>query len=98
MCGRFTLRAAALTLQEAFGLGDVPPLPARYNVDARYARQLQLGSATAEIILELKNVFNTDPPVDGQGPSSLLFYYAPDNPSLYDRLGRMFHAGVRFKL
>lgn len=35
-------------------------LPARYNVDARYARQLQLGRATAEVILELKNVFNTE--------------------------------------
>jgi carboxypeptidase family protein len=36
-------------------------LPARYNVDARYSRQVPLGRvATAEIILELKNVFNTE--------------------------------------
>jgi hypothetical protein len=36
-------------------------LPARYNVDARYSRQVPLGRvATAEVILELKNVFNTE--------------------------------------
>ena len=36
-------------------------LPARYNVDGRYARALKLGrAATAEVILELKNIFNTE--------------------------------------
>ncbi len=36
-------------------------LPARYNVDARYSRQLPLGrTATAEVIVELKNIFNTE--------------------------------------
>ena len=36
-------------------------LPARYNVDARYSRQLPLGrTAAAEVIAELKNVFNTE--------------------------------------
>jgi hypothetical protein len=36
-------------------------LPARYNVDARYSRQLPLGrTATAEVIVELKNMFNTE--------------------------------------
>jgi Carboxypeptidase regulatory-like domain/TonB dependent receptor-like, beta-barrel len=36
-------------------------LPARYNVDARYSRQVPLGRlATAEVILELKNVFNAE--------------------------------------
>ncbi|PYR51771.1 MAG: hypothetical protein DMF95_07925 [Acidobacteria bacterium] len=36
-------------------------LPARYNVDARYSRQVPFGQhATAEIIAELKNVFNTE--------------------------------------
>ena len=36
-------------------------LPARYNVDARYSRQVPLGrTATAEVILELKNVYNTE--------------------------------------
>jgi hypothetical protein len=35
-------------------------LPARYNVDLRYSRRLRLhGSIAAEVIGELKNVFNT---------------------------------------
>jgi hypothetical protein len=36
-------------------------LPARYNIDARYSRQIPFGQrAAAEIIAELKNVFNTE--------------------------------------
>lgn len=36
-------------------------LPARYNVDARYSRQIPFGRrATAEVIAELKNVFNRE--------------------------------------
>jgi hypothetical protein len=36
-------------------------LRARYNVDARYSRRFPLGgTATAEVIAELKNVFNTE--------------------------------------
>jgi hypothetical protein len=34
-------------------------LPARRNVDLRLSRQLPLGSTKAEIIAEVKNVFNT---------------------------------------
>lgn len=32
MCGRFTLKAAAISLQELFDLADVPTLPPRYNI------------------------------------------------------------------
>ena len=34
-------------------------LPARYNVDARYSRRISFGSRAAEVIAEVKNVFNT---------------------------------------
>ncbi|MBA3269243.1 MAG: TonB-dependent receptor [Acidobacteria bacterium] len=34
-------------------------LPARYNVDARLSRQVPLGRTKAEVIAEVKNVFNT---------------------------------------
>jgi hypothetical protein len=35
-------------------------LPARYNVDARYSRRFEIrGAMAAEVIAELKNVFNT---------------------------------------
>jgi putative SOS response-associated peptidase YedK len=32
MCGRFTLKAAAMSLKELFDLADVPTLPLRYNI------------------------------------------------------------------
>jgi hypothetical protein len=35
-------------------------LPARYNVDARYSRKFRIqGDMAAEVIAEIKNVFNT---------------------------------------
>ena len=35
MCGRFTLKQAAQTLQEMFELSEVPMLPLRYNIALR---------------------------------------------------------------
>ncbi len=32
MCGRFTLRIPAHRLAEAFGVGELPNLPPRYNI------------------------------------------------------------------
>ena len=56
MCGRFTQRASAERIAEAFGVREVPPLAARYNIaptqsvltvhgspDGREARMLQWG-------------------------------------------------------
>src|SRR5690606_30836739 len=34
-------------------------LPARYNVDLRLSRQVPIGPTKAEVIAEVKNVFNT---------------------------------------
>ncbi len=40
-------------------------LPARKNVDARYSRRFRIqGDMAAEIIAEVKNLFNTDPDVE----------------------------------
>ncbi|MHB1204071.1 MAG: TonB-dependent receptor domain-containing protein [Rhodospirillaceae bacterium] len=51
-----------------------------------------------EAFLNIKNITNKDPAVVAQGPSGTSFTAAPSNPSLYDVLGRVFRAGVRFKL
>jgi putative SOS response-associated peptidase YedK len=32
MCGRYTLRASPKAIAKAFGLDDVPEIPARFNV------------------------------------------------------------------
>jgi len=54
-------------------------LPARYNVDARYSRQIPLGgSVAAEVIAELKNVFNTE---QWAGVTSTVTTDAAGNPA-----------------
>jgi hypothetical protein len=53
-------------------------LPARYNVDARYSRQFPIGAtAKAEVIAELKNVFNT---VQWSGVTSTVTTDTAGNP------------------
>ncbi len=48
-----------------------------------------------EIYLTISNLFNRDPPVDIGPPSS---FSVPNAVNNYDRIGRMFNAGVRFNL
>jgi hypothetical protein len=53
-------------------------LPARYNVDARYSREFPIGgTAKAEVIAELKNVFNT---VQWSGVTSTVTTDTAGNP------------------
>jgi Carboxypeptidase regulatory-like domain/TonB dependent receptor-like, beta-barrel len=53
-------------------------LPARYNVDARYSREFPIGgSAKAEVIAELKNIFNT---VQWSGVTSTVTTDTAGNP------------------
>ena len=40
-------------------IGGSLRLPPRYNVDLRLSRQVPIGPTKAEVIAELKNVFNT---------------------------------------
>jgi iron complex outermembrane receptor protein len=49
-----------------------------------------------EVFLTVQNVFNTAPPFIGGTVGST--YYAGQSNERYDRLGRMFLAGVRFKM
>lgn len=54
MCGRFTLKAAAMNLQELFHLQEVPPLPMRYNIaPTQMVAAVRLGAerATRELAL-----------------------------------------------
>ena len=48
------------------------------------------------LFLTVSNMFNKDPPVVASGPGGFPYASAPTNPGLYDVLGRMFRAGVRF--
>jgi outer membrane receptor protein involved in Fe transport len=48
------------------------------------------------VFLTIQNLFNTDPPFVGGNTGST--YYAGQNNSRYDVLGRNFLAGMRFKM
>jgi hypothetical protein len=81
-------------------------LPARYNVDLRYSRRLRLrGSIAAEVIGELKNVFNTIQisSVNASIPTDLLGVPLAPLPTSGDQLPvtggyeqRQFQLGFKF--
>ncbi len=53
----------------------------------------------AELFLNIQNIMNTDPPIARKGPGSNPFNYAPAiQGATYDLLGRVFRAGLRFKM
>ena len=51
-----------------------------------------------ETFLNIKNIMNTDPVISAPGPGGFAYEAAPANGNLYDTLGRVFRAGVRFKM
>ncbi|MHB1206128.1 MAG: OmpA family protein, partial [Rhodospirillaceae bacterium] len=67
------------------------------NLSYKFLREAEDGT-DMEAFLNIKNLTNKDPAIVAQGPSGTSFTAAPSNPTLYDVLGRVFRAGVRFKL
>ncbi len=55
-------------------------------------------SGTAEAFFNVKNIANTDPAMIPWGNSGTDYNRGPSNPSLYDVLGRVFRAGIRFTM
>ncbi|WP_425409850.1 TonB-dependent receptor plug domain-containing protein [Hyphococcus sp.] len=66
--------------------------------DASVAYKLLLGNSEAEVFLSVRNLTNKDPAVVAPGPTGLAFAVPPTNPTLYDQLGRVFRAGLRFQM
>ena len=52
------------------------------------------GMADAEAFLTIQNVFNSQP----QPVANTSYWYMSTNPFLYDNFGRVFRAGIRFKM
>ena len=48
--------------------------------------------------LNVRNLMNSDPALVAQGPGGVAFSTPPSNPRYYDSLGRMFRAGIRFRM
>ena len=51
-----------------------------------------------EAFLSIRNLMNSDPSVYARGPSGSEHKAASYNVQLYDGVGRVFRAGIRFKM
>ena len=61
-----------------------------FYLDANLTYKFHIGeSADAEVFLNVRNLANKDPVVVAMGPGGTTFNAPPDNPSLYDVLGRV---------
>lgn len=56
------------------------------------------GPNNAEVFLNIRNITNKDPVLVAGGPSGVPFDTVTTNSSNYDTLGRVFRAGIRFKM
>ena len=54
--------------------------------------------AESELFLSIRNLTNKDPAVVYIGPNNSSWTFYPTNNQQYDVLGRVFRAGVRFKM
>lgn len=73
-------------------------LPGALYLDASFAYKLNLGGTRVQAFFNVKNLTNKDPaivPRDGAGGG---FFAFAANPTLYDTLGRVFRAGIRFEM
>ena len=67
--------------------------------DASVAYKFSVGEdSTAEAFLNIKNLLNLDPPVVAPLGTGSAFWAPLTNVRYYDVLGRVFRAGVRFKM
>jgi outer membrane receptor protein involved in Fe transport len=56
------------------------------------------GASNAEAFFNIRNIANKDPVLVAGGPSGVPYDTVTTNPSFYDSLGRVFRAGIRFKM
>jgi iron complex outermembrane receptor protein len=55
-------------------------------------------SSEAELFLNVRNITNADPVIVVRGPGGTSYDFPPTSVGVYDTLGRVFRAGVRFKM
>jgi iron complex outermembrane receptor protein len=71
----------------------------QWYLDMSLTKRFQISKAEAEVFLYVRNVFNTDPVLVGNGPTGdNTPAYPQTNRNLYDVLGRVFRMGVRLKI
>jgi outer membrane receptor protein involved in Fe transport len=76
-------------------------LPGALYWDSNFAYRFRMGDENGsdmEAFFAVRNLMNKDPAIVAQGTSGVAFSTPPCNAVLYDCLGRVFHAGIRFKM
>ena len=69
-------------------------IPGRMWMDASFSYKFALGdNVESEAFLNVRNIGNVDPP-----KIYTIYYLQNTNQSVYDALGRVFRAGLRFKM
>ncbi|MCA0200440.1 MAG: TonB-dependent receptor [Proteobacteria bacterium] len=66
--------------------------------DTSMAYKFGVSDVDMEAFFNVKNVFNKDPAVVAPGPGGFTYEAPAANATLYDTLGRVFRAGLRFKM
>jgi len=70
-----------------------------FFVDFNTAYTVHLGeTAETELFFNVRNITNADPPIAVRGPGGSSWDFPPTNQGLYDIMGRVFRAGVKFKM
>ncbi|KPF93619.1 hypothetical protein IP81_02575 [Novosphingobium sp. AAP83] len=71
----------------------------QWYLDASLTKRFAVAGTDAEVFLYVRNLFNSDPVLVGNGPTGdNTPAYPQTNRNLYDVLGRVFRLGVRLKI
>jgi len=80
---------------------DNNTLPGIWYFDASITYTMKFGEnadKTVQTYLNAQNVLDKDPPIVAQGPTGIPYSVPNTNAVVYDGLGRVFRAGIRFRM
>ncbi len=78
---------------------DNNTIRAAYYLDLNVGYKFDVGeTGSSELFLNVRNLFNRDPEIAARGPGGTSYDFPPTSVGLYDTLGRVFRAGLRFKM
>jgi iron complex outermembrane receptor protein len=72
--------------------------PGYFYMDWSISKNFELAGAEMETFLNINNIFNRDPGMIARGSDEIGYELPTTNLGKYDSLGRVFRAGIRFKL
>ncbi len=74
-------------------------VPGALYADLNLGYKVPVGeTGQAELFLNIRNIANSDPVIVPRGPGGTSYDFPPTSVGVYDVLGRVFRAGVRFKM